>query len=95
MEKTLFYEIVYDIDYKDGKGFGDTCWSDRVPADNAENACKKFRESRGDDLCVVRILGVKPIVYRGSDDPYFDNWRKEIDTFRNQVARNVGEIEKG
>jgi hypothetical protein len=91
--KILFYEIVYDVDYGDGQGYGNECYSDRVRATDAEDACKQFKEHymlSGE----CRILGVKPIIYRGSDGDVFDKWRKEIYDFRDSVARNVGETEK-
>ena len=95
--KELYYEIVYDVDYLDGKGYGDRCYSDRVRATDAENACAKFHELFDDKFNTSRkhrILGIKPIIYRGSDGDAFDKWCKEIDAFRNSVARNVGETER-
>jgi len=91
--KELYYEVVYDVDYLDGKGYGDQCYSDRVRATDAEDACVKFHELykfSGKH----RILGIKPIIYRGSKGDVFDKWCKEIDTFRDSVARNIGETEE-
>lgn len=91
--KKLYYEIVYDVDYATEKGYGDHCYSDRVRATDAEDACEQFRKKFDTDGN-YRILGVKPIIYRGSDGELFDKWCKEIDTFRNSVAKNIGEMEE-
>lgn len=92
--KELYYEIVYDVDYRDGQGFGDQVFSQEFQATDVDIACNKFRDFYKNNSYIYRILGVKPIIYRGSDGEELDKWCDSIKQFRDSVARIIGETER-
>jgi hypothetical protein len=92
--KVLYFEIVYDVDYRDGKGFGDMVFSQEFEATDVDIACSKFRDFYRNSNYIYRILGVKPIIYRGSDGDELDKYCDSLKNFRNSVARTIGETEE-